>query len=117
MDEAVGSVKVEDDLIGIRSQHRHAVVDEQLLDALVPGQDLVRPAEDISGLSHLVVGQFEAVEGGLPGQGASFAFFVAIQPEWILLAHTQSHDRIVPQGVVIVEILVAHRYAEDPLLE
>ncbi len=61
------------------------------------------------------VGEFEAVEGRLARQSASPVDARAVEAERIGLAHAECHHRIAPEGVVVVEILVAHRHAEDAL--
>ena len=52
------------------------------------------------------------------GQGLAPVFGVeAVQPFHILLARHQGTDRVEPQPVVVVEILVAQRESPDPLPE
>jgi hypothetical protein len=85
------------------------------LDRLMVGFDLVDPAN--RSLAGLGVGEFEAVEGGLADEGAPPVDARAVEAKRIGLAHAQGHHGVASKGVVVVEILVSHRHAEDALAQ
>src|SRR5690606_41564903 len=63
------------------------------------------------------IGQFEPVESRLAREGTAMVLAGALKTERIGLAHSEGHHGITPEGVMVVEILVAHRHAEDALTQ
>jgi len=79
------------------------------------GFDLVDPAD--RSLAGLGVGEFEAVESGLAGEGAPPVDAATVETEGIDFAHAQGDHGVASKGVVVVEILIAHCHAEDALTQ
>lgn len=115
VDETVGGIEVEHDLFRVGLETRDGLTHQKPLDGGMIGGDLV-DAEGRS-LAGFGVGQFEAVEGGLARQGASPVDAGTFKTERIGLARAEGHHRIAAEGVLVVEILVAHRHAEDALAQ
>lgn len=111
----VGRVEVQHDRLarrrGMRIQKR---VDEEVLDLRAVGEDLLVAALRIGADRR----QLHSVERALARQRlAGVAPANAILAGRVLLADQHRHQRIVSQLVVIVEVLVAQRQAEDSLLD
>lgn len=117
VDEAVGRVEVEDDFFGNLRELGDGVADEEGFDEVVIGLDFVSSGDDVVAVLGLGVGEFETVEGGLSGESTALVLLIAIKAERVCFSNAESHDGIAAQGVVVVEILVAHREAENALAQ
>ena len=117
VDEAVGGVEVEDDFFGVFWKLGEGMANEEGFDKVVIGLDFVRSGDDGIAVFGLGVGEFEAVEGGLSGEGAALVLLVALKAEGVCLSHAEGHDGIAAQGVVVIEVLIAHGEAENALAQ
>ena len=62
-------------------------------------------------------GQFEAVEGRLSSKRFAPIGSTPVKAERIGFADAQSHHWVTAQGVVVIEVLVAHGHAKDALAQ
>ncbi len=99
----VGGVEVQDDLLGRLRVGVKEQVDEQAFELGRAGRELV-----VAG--GFGAAEFEAVQRGLAGQRGAAAV-----PPGGELAGEGCHDWIVAELVVVVEVFVAERYADDAL--
>ena len=112
VDRIVRGVKVEHDLLRWRGMQRQKHLDEEVLDVAMSSNDFFVAA--------LFVGsdgrQFQTVQRALARQRLATIFASAsILAGRIGFAHQHRQERIVAEGVVVVEVFVAQGQGEYPL--
>jgi len=100
----VGSVEVEDDLLGRRAMRLQEQIDKKRFDRRRVMADLVIARRNRAR-------QFEPVQGRLAGDRR------AIAPPRCKLARKNRDHRIAAKLVVVVEVLIAQRQAKNPLAD
>lgn len=110
----VGGVEVEHDAFRRQDVLRQKGVDEKVLHGGELRGDLLVSAAGIGPDGR----EFQAIERALAGQRlAGVAWVLAARPGRVRLADEHGQQRIVPQPVVIDQILVAQTQTEDALLQ
>ena len=104
----IAGIEIEDHLLSILGQAAHSQQKQSGFDLFGIGVNFVTAGV-------LVVAQFEPVEGRGTGQGFALVLFRAIHAQRIGLADGDGKERIGPQPLVIVEILVTGGQAQEAL--
>ncbi len=109
MKRIVGGVEIDDHLTRLLIESADTFSDQQSLDLRVVGLDLV-------GASLFVVAQLQAVKGRGAGQRIALILFAApIHAQRVALVCGHRDERVAPQRVMIVEILVTGGQAQHAL--
>ena len=109
MDTVIRRVEIQYDDLALARNGLHTLLENQCLDFLRMRLDLARFGE-------LLHAEFKTVERALAGQRFSLVFFMApLLAKHVGTTANRRQQGIVPEAIMIVDIFVAQRDADDAL--
>ena len=104
----IGGIQVDDDLQAMLGQAAHTHQQKVVFDRLMVGADFMTT-------TIFIVAKFKSVQGRSAGQRLALILGSAPASKRILFTHSHGKERIEPQKIIIVEILVACGQAQQTL--